>query len=114
MSVQSGNSKGKIPIYHESKFQFFLAITAAAAGSLHPDTVQFIPSAGYVHSNDYGSDGESWTSWIKVQSEKHAYRLIRVLNWYETPYGDYPGRFYRSTWYDSKNKRLVTRAGYDV
>ncbi|CCH94983.1 hypothetical protein MICCA_590012 [Microcystis aeruginosa PCC 9432] len=38
MLVQSGNSKGKTPIYHESKSQFFLAITAAAAGSLHPDT----------------------------------------------------------------------------
>ena len=37
MLVQSGNSKGKNPIYDESKSQFFLATTAAAAGSLHAD-----------------------------------------------------------------------------
>lgn len=37
MLVQSGNSKGKTPISHEPKSQFFLATTAAAASSLHPD-----------------------------------------------------------------------------
>lgn len=52
MLVQSGNSKRKKPpIAHESKSQFFLATTAAAAGSLHPDT-----SLRVNHGNQHGDN----------------------------------------------------------
>lgn len=51
MLVQSGNSKIKTPIAHESKSQFFLATTAAAAGSLHPDT-----SLRVNHGNQHGDN----------------------------------------------------------
>ena len=51
MLVQSGNSKGKNPIYDESKSQFFLATTAAAAGSLHADA-----SLRVNHGNQHGDN----------------------------------------------------------
>ena len=72
---------------------------------------QLVPSVGYVHTKEYG-DGETWISWVKVQSERHAERLIPWLHWNEQ-FGS-AGCFFRHTWYDSKNKRLVSRAGYDV
>ena len=75
--------------------------------------IELVPSVGYVHTQVYDSFGDTWTSWIKVKSERHANRLIPLLNWYERYCGG-PGQFYRSTSYDPKNKRLVTRAGYDV
>ena len=76
-------------------------------------SIELVPSVGYVHTRFYSKDQDTWTSWVKVQSERHAYRLIPMLNWYERYCGG-PGQFYRTTVYDAKNKRLVTSAGYDV
>jgi hypothetical protein len=75
-------------------------------------SIQLTP-VGYVHNQTYSRDCDTWTSWIKVKSERHANRLIPLLNWYERVCPG-PGQFYRSVWYDEKNKRLVTSAGYDV
>lgn len=80
---------------------------------LKPTTTELVPSVGYVHTTVFGGCEESWTSWVKVQSERHALRLIALLDWYSSPCG-YAGGFFRSTYYDKKSKRLVSSAGYDI
>ena len=75
--------------------------------------IEFVPSVGYVHTTAFGGLEESCTSWVKVQSERHANRLIPLLGWYGRDCSA-PGSFFRHTYYDRTNKRLVTRAGYDV
>lgn len=74
--------------------------------------IELVPSVGYVHTTLYKYE-DTWTSWVKVQSERHANRLIYLLNWFGTECSG-PGGFYRRTYYDASTKRLVTNAGYDV
>lgn len=63
----------------------------------------------YVHTKDFGDS--KWQH-VKVQSEKHAERIVGLLGWYE--YRGSAGRFFRHTWYNPSRKQVVSRCGYDV
>ena len=75
-------------------------------------TTEYVKNAGHVHTKHYGELEGTWRSHIVCRSERHAGRLVHLLNWYDR--SGYPGGFFRRTWYDARKKRLITSAGYDI
>lgn len=75
-------------------------------------SVEFVHGVGYLHiSCDPEGFGATWCH-VVARSERHADRLIALLNWY--PYANGPGYGFRDTWYCARTKRLYSRSGRDI
>jgi hypothetical protein len=79
---------------------------------IKPDVV-YVKNVGYIKTRYYDDMESNWRSWVTARSEKHAERLIAVLDWYERiAYA--AGQFYRHTYYCKSTKRLICNAGWDI